>query len=230
MDELSTSLSIHHFDNDNENSRRLPNALDGTLFTKRSERFVRNETLWEQTERFHNGTKCFENRTLLRCSSALQGLYSPHINEAKSNLRVCKQNWPSKHLHHDSQCIFKYFEHIFTISLLSPLGEGRGSSFEQTWTPSNQGCFVPSLVEIGSVVLEKKMKMWKVYGQTDRQTDDRRSEKLTWAFSSGELQNTVLQDAYPFTAKYHAKGGETDSFCHKRYFFTFFKKVLNWFF
>ena len=41
--------------------------------------------------------------------------------------------------------------------------------------------FCVSLVEIGLVVLEKKMKMWKVYRQT---TDDRYSEKLTWAFSS----------------------------------------------
>ena len=31
-----------------------------------------------------------------------------------------------------------------------------GSSFEETWIPFTQGCFVPSLVEIGSVVLEKK--------------------------------------------------------------------------
>ena len=50
-------------------------------------------------------------------------------------------------------------------------------------------------VEIGPVVLEKKMKMWKVYSRTDRQTDgqttdDRWSEKLTWAFSSGELKTT----------------------------------------
>ena len=52
---------------------------------------------------------------------------------------------------------------------------------------------MPSLVEIGPVVLEKKMKMWKVYrltdGQTDRQTDDGRqvirkahlSFQLRWA-------------------------------------------------
>ena len=39
---------------------------------------------------------------------------------------------------------FKYFQHIFTFSLLSSLGKGRGTSFEQTWIPSNQGCFVPS--------------------------------------------------------------------------------------
>ena len=51
---------------------------------------------------------------------------------------------------------------------------------------------MPSLVEIGPVVLEKKSKIGKVYrrtdrqtvGQTDRQTDrqttdERRSEKLT---------------------------------------------------
>ena len=32
-----------------------------------------------------------------------------------------------------------------------------GSAFEQTWIPFTQGWFVPSLVEIGSVVLEKKI-------------------------------------------------------------------------
>ena len=42
--------------------------------------------------------------------------------------------------------------------------------------------FVPSLVEIGPVVLEKNVKMRIVYSHT---VDDRRTEKLTWAFSSG---------------------------------------------
>ena len=50
---------------------------------------------------------------------------------------------------------------------------------------------MPSLVEIGPVVLGKKMKMWKVYRQTDRQTDDRWSEKLTWAFSSGKVKSAM---------------------------------------
>ena len=37
------------------------------------------------------------------------------------------------------------------------------------------------------------MKLWKVYRRTDRQTtDDRWSEKLTWAFSSGELKTHNL--------------------------------------
>ena len=62
--------------------------------------------------------------------------------------------------------IFKYFQYNFTFSLSSPLEKGRGSSFEETGIPStqgdpssNQGCFVLSLVEIGPVVLEKKLKM-----------------------------------------------------------------------
>ena len=32
--------------------------------------------------------------------------------------------------------ILKYFEKKITISLLSPLRDGRGPSFEQTWIPS----------------------------------------------------------------------------------------------
>ena len=43
-----------------------------------------------------------------------------------------------------------------------PLETG-GPSFKQTWNPFTQGCIVLSLVEIGQVVMEKKMKMWKVY-------------------------------------------------------------------
>ena len=41
------------------------------------------------------------------------------------------------------------------------------------WNPLHQGCFVPSLVEIGPVVLDKKIKLWKVYRQTDGQMDGR---------------------------------------------------------
>ena len=63
MGELSTSLSIRHFVNDNENSRRLPNALDGTICTKRFERFVRTKRFENETERFGDGTKRFENET-----------------------------------------------------------------------------------------------------------------------------------------------------------------------
>ena len=45
--------------------------------------------------------------------------------------------------------------------------------------------FVPGFVEIGSVVLEKKMKMWKVYYNDDedgQQTNfDQKSSLETWA-------------------------------------------------
>ena len=55
---------------------------------------------------------------------------------------------------------------MFIISLLSPLGKGRGPLLEHTWIPFTQESIVPSLVEIGPVILEKK-KMWKVYKNND---------------------------------------------------------------
>ena len=47
--------------------------------------------------------------------------------------------------------------------------------------PFTQRCFVPSLVEIGPVVLEKKMKMWKVYdnANANHDNDDDNDGKLT---------------------------------------------------
>ena len=51
----------------------------------------------------------------------------------------------------------KFRQCFFTISWLSPLGKERGPSFDQSWIPFTQGCFMQSLVEIGSVVLEKKI-------------------------------------------------------------------------
>lgn len=48
---------------------------------------------------------------------------------------------------------------------LSPAERGQGPSFLQTWIPFIQylGCLVPSMVKMGPVVLDKKLKMWKVY-------------------------------------------------------------------
>jgi hypothetical protein len=56
--------------------------------------------------------------------------------------------------------IFKNFQRIFTLSLLSPLGDGLSPSFEQNLIPSFQGWFVPSLVKIGPVILEKTILKW----------------------------------------------------------------------
>ena len=82
----------------------------------------------------------------------------------------------------DFQISSVYF-HYFAI--ISPWKrKGWGLSFEQIWITITQGCFVPNLVEIASVVLEK-MKVWIDYRQTDwrtdwRTTDKRHSEKLAW--------------------------------------------------
>jgi hypothetical protein len=53
---------------------------------------------------------------------------------------------------------------------------------------------VPTLVKIGSAVLDKQSKMLESNKQTERHstpTDHGRSEKLTSAFSSGELKINV---------------------------------------
>ena len=60
---------------------------------------------------------------------------------------------------------FKYFIKVFSLLLLSPLGKGKGHSFEQTWIHFTQGCFVPiKLVEIGPVVFgEEDFKILSMY-------------------------------------------------------------------
>ena len=60
-----------------------------------------------------------------------------------------------------------YFRYFIIISLC----KRAGPFIEQTWIPFTQGYFLPSLVEIGPVVLEKKM---KIYRQTDGRTNRRR--------------------------------------------------------
>ena len=59
--------------------------------------------------------------------------------------------------------IFKFYQCIFAILLISPLVKGCNPLFEQIQIPFTQRCFVPSLVEIGPVVLEKKTKIRQVY-------------------------------------------------------------------
>ena len=65
-------------------------------------------------------------------------------------------NWPSGS---EGEAFFKissmYFRYFVIIP--PPLGNEWGPSFEQTLIPFTLGCFVPSLVELGPVVPEKKM-------------------------------------------------------------------------
>ena len=90
----------------------------------------------------------------------------------------------------------KFCQYIFTLLLLSPLGKGRGHSFEETWIPFTQECFVPSLVwnlwsdsgEEGNV--KSSRQRWQQRRQWTRTIYD--SGKLTWAFSSSE-QIKILQ-------------------------------------
>ena len=71
-----------------------------------------------------------------------------------------------------------------------PIGIGCGPSYVQISIPTTPGHLVPSLVEIGPVVLEKKIKMWKVYlWQQWWTTDKFGSEKLIPSFGSGELKS-----------------------------------------
>ena len=97
---------------------------------------------------------------------------SPSLKDALCQVRLIFSQW-----------LWRRFFFNSAISLSSALGKGRGPWFEQTCIPFTQRCFVPSLVEIGRVVLEKKTKRLKVYRQTDGQIDDERQaiRKLTWA-------------------------------------------------
>ena len=80
----------------------------------------------------------------------------------------------------------KCFQCISNISLLTLIRRYRGPSFEQTWIPftHGQGCFVPSLVETGPVVLEK-MGIWSL--QTDRRTDGH----ADWRWTAGDQKSST---------------------------------------
>ena len=59
--------------------------------------------------------------------------------------------------------------------------------------------FVPSLVEIGPVVLEKMIKLWKVYRQTDRWQAIRKAHlcfQLKWAKKNSKTKENVKKIQY----------------------------------
>ena len=81
-----------------------------------------------------------------------QEAHGPHRSPEKT-VQIIKQIW----LYHN----------VDSKNKEKTLWEFIGSSFEKTWIPFTKGCFVPRLVEIHPVVLEKKMKMWKIYDNND---------------------------------------------------------------
>ena len=74
------------------------------------------------------------------------------LNLPHARMIILSWNWPTgsreEHL-----IIFKFLQCISANSLLSPIGKGRGPSFEQTWILVTQ-----RLVDIWPVVLEKILK------------------------------------------------------------------------
>ena len=62
------------------------------------------------------------------------------------------------------------------------------------WNKIDALCFVPSMVETGPVVLEKKIKMWKVYDNNDDNEDGDFDQKSSWAFKF-QLQTCVPNNA-----------------------------------
>ena len=59
--------------------------------------------------------------------------------------------------------IFKSCHLFLSFCFYLHLTKGQGPSFERNWIPLTQGCSVPSLVEIGPVVLENKSSMYFHY-------------------------------------------------------------------
>jgi hypothetical protein len=90
---------------------------------------------------------------------------------------------------------------IFSVFLLFcyylPLEKGNPihlNNLEQFRSLSPQGWFVPNLIRIGPVVLEKKVENVKVYIQTDGQTDDgqRAIRKAHLSFQLRWAKNRIL--------------------------------------
>ena len=59
---------------------------------------------------------------------------------------------------------------MITILLSYPLGKECGHSFEQIWIRFFRGCFMPSLAEIGSVILEKIFHLNKIWTPLHKDT------------------------------------------------------------
>ena len=101
--------------------------------------------------------------------------------------------WPSGSREEDFKIFLIWF---YIIAIIFPWRRAWPCIWTN-WIPYTQGCFVPSLVEIGSVVLKNKSKIGKRFqtdGRTDRQTDDGKQaiSKSIYFFlphlSSGELK------------------------------------------
>ena len=87
--------------------------------------------------------------------------------------------------------IFIFYWCIYAISLLSPVEKGLLKFIEY---PLYQMMLCAKTGWKGSVVLENKMKMWKVYNGPWLTTDKFWSYKLKWAFSSAWWAKNYIQN------------------------------------
>ena len=89
-------------------------------------------------------------------------------------------NWPSGSGEEDfliSSMYFRFFVIISPWKRAWPI-------IRTNWNSFAQECFVPSFVEIGSVVLAKKRKMWKVYRRSNERQALRKAHlsfQIRWA-------------------------------------------------
>ena len=112
----------------------------------------------------------------------------PFIRIPITKKMICAKfgwNWPSGSGEEDFVNLSMYYRYFVIISPWK-----RARTF--IWTNlHSQGCFVPSLVEIGPVVLEKKKKMWNVCDNNDNEdndsdNDDEQRTNITLVFGSGK--------------------------------------------
>ena len=92
--------------------------------------------------------------------------------------------------------IFKFRHYIFAISRLSPLDKGLTLHLNKLESSFPKNAL--SLVEIVKVILKKKVKMWKVYEQTDGRQGIR---KAHFSFELKQLYQSILERCILYPGK-----------------------------
>ena len=95
----------------------------------------------------------------------LNKLETPSPKDALCQVWLELAQWYWRRKFFNFQFIFISIYFCYFV-IISPW-KGAGPFIWSTWIPFTQRCFVSSLVEIGPVVLKKKMKMWKVNNNDD---------------------------------------------------------------
>ena len=87
---------------------------------------------------------------------------------------------------------FLKFVNVFLLFLLSPLGEVRSPSFEETWIPFTQGYFVPSFRwnwPSGSWEEDENVKSLQTDGLTTDNSDQKSSLELSARWAKNQKEN-----------------------------------------